>query len=783
MKNSFQLKAFLTFLSRNKLYTAVNLCGFAVSLAFVLLLGLYLQREYAVDADQPNADRIFKLTTSAGNAFAPPAAADLQNRYPEIERTLRVGNIELNDITVTREGTKERFSGEALFVDTTFLQMFSFPLVEGTPQSVMRTKQDVVLTESFAKKLFGDAPAIGKTISLADHMNPFTVSGVVVDLKNTHFRNPAVLAPFPAVGDYYGAPYLVNFWGWCMPSLYLQARPGTDLPAKVDDMLSYFQSNGAYWLYGRDSTLGVQLTPLREAYFETSLGAKHNHNTNDASWLRVLGFMALLVLVFALANYVNLSMAQTGFRAKEAAMRRLLGGTRGGLFFSFILESLLLCVVSFGLALVLASALEPWFQQVMNSSVALSGLLTPLNILVMLAGIVLLGVLAGILPALVIVRFQPIEVVKGTFRRRTKMVYSKVLIATQYAITIALIGCTFTILRQVHFMRTTDLGYNTDFIIGFSNPVGQAQQSSLQAELLRVPGVEQVVLSNGYPPRKSNNNSFEDGDRNAYSFQIYEGDSSFMSLMGFHVLHRTGVEDADAVWFNETAWKMAKLAPDATEWRVTDQWKMKLKGYVRDFHSYGLDRPIGAEMIRPFNPQGTAWNVLVKVSPADPFGAFDRVRETTVKFAGGDVFDGEFLDQTIAHLYETQNRMSKIMGWLTIVALAISTMGMLAMATYFIRQRTQQIAIRKVFGSTEAEVLVRLLRSFLWLVVVAFVVAAPAIALLMQRWLSNYTYRISLSWQIFAVAFLAAFVVALVAVLWNALQAAYANPVKSLKSE
>lgn len=775
MSNSFHFKSFLNFLKRNKLYTAINIFGFAVSLMFVILLGLYIQQERSVDAFHENKDRIYRLEHREGANYAPVVADVIRNRYPEIESTTRVFSFTFNvDIEVPR---KEHFVEEGLLVDSTFLTMFSFPFVEGEPRTAMATKMDVVLTQSFAHKIFGSEPALGKPIRIQE--KNYTVGGVVADFKNTHFRNPTILMPFVNLGDFW-MPEILTSYANNSFSIYLLTRPNADLGAKLGELEEYFKGELNYWLFSADYTSDVSLAPLQAIYF-----TKHEHNRyaqkNDATFLVVLAVTALIILVFAVINYINLSVAQTGFRAQEAAIRRLLGGTKKQLFSGFIIESILLCTVSLLLAIGLAFLFKPFFNQMMNTQLSLVEGFTWENVGVLLGGILALGTLAGIVPALAIIGFKPIDVVKGTFRRKTKMLYSKVLIAFQYCITIALIGCTVTIIWQVKYMQTAEMGFDVDYIVGMDNIVSPEQKAGFRDQLLAIPGVEKVGYSMGYPPVMGNNNSFTDKDGVNHSFTVYQGDSVWMSIMNFEILSQTGLKDAAGVWINETGYRRLGLADDAIQYNNTEHLDLKILGKIKDFHIGDFSQEIGESMIRPLPEGNWPWNILIQVSPADPFGTLERIREVYNEKAGGNIFAGRFLDDRITEMYEKQTRMSQILGSLSILAVIISALGMLAMSTYFMRQRSQEVAVRKVFGAMNGQVLSMLMLSFLKLVVIAFVIAVPVIWYLMKDWLNGYPYRIDLGWQIFILAGLIAFIIASVTVLWQSLKAAHTNPIVSIR--
>lgn len=778
MRNFFQLKSFWNFLQRNRLFTVINVFGFAVSLAFVVLIGLYVQQELAVNTRQPNRDRTYRLVGSSRSNFAPFTGADLMTRYPEIERYTCIVYRDGWELEVEAEasGTSDRYRGTGFFTDSSFFRTFSFPFVEGTPDQALQSKNEVVLTESYARQLFGDRPALGRTISSED-FGELVVCDVVRDFgKETHFTNPDFILWVSNLNAKFGLDVL-TVTNWCDAELFFTAHPGADLPAKTADLDQYLHSSQQYWSFVNDSTNHPRFEPLEEVYLSRIHSYVLTTRNNNFLFLTVLGVTALLILFFAVINYINLSVAQSGFRAKEAATRRLLGGSRASLFGGFVLESIIICFVSLVLGILTAMTVEPWFCKIMQTSVSVKESFTAGNVALALAGVLVIGVISGLVPASVLTQFKPIDVVRGTFRRQTKMVYSKVLIGFQYCITIILIGCTITINRQMDFMMKSDLGFQHDYRLYCSNVTKNlAEQQAVRSELLAIPGIEQVAFGAGTPPASCEYQTFLDKAGNRHDLQIYAGDSAYMRIMGYEILYRTGLESEEGVWLNETAWRRHEISDDATQF-----FNLPLLGMIRDFHASDFSEAIDEVMVFQLNEGGfRPWNMVIRVSPTDPFGTMNRVRDWYNDYKGGQLFDGIFLDDAIQQQYEAQQRMAEMVTSFSLLAVLISALGMLAMSTYFMRQRAQEVAVRKVFGATNREVLVRLMASFLRLVLVAFVVAVPMIWYFMSDWLSGYAYRIPLTWSIFALAGAAAFAVAFLTLLWQSLKATRANPVHAL---
>ncbi|WP_294599860.1 ABC transporter permease [uncultured Rikenella sp.] len=765
------LKSFFNFLNRNKLYTTVNFFGLSLSLAFVLLLGLYIRRETSIDRQHANCDRIYRLQSSENITLPARLVSDLAGRYPEIEATTRMRQFSRWVQRTPETGANE----EILAVDPDFFRMFSFPMVEGHADEVMRTPKEIVLTRGFATALFGTRPALGEHVTINGD-NSYTVCGVVSDFENSHLRTPSILVPFEKTGP------LMESYGTWGTSIYLMSHAGADLAGKIDDINAFAEHDLNFNPLKESDDEHLELVPLTELYF--SPDATEYTRTNNPKFILILGVTALLVLIFAAINNINLSTAQTGSRAKEFAMRRLLGGTRRAMFAGCIAETILFCFASLSVGLLIASLFEPYFADMMGTSRDLIAEgMTWSNGLWIIGLVILLGVICGVVPAGMIAAVRPIEIVRGTFRRKTKMVYSNLFIGLQLCITIVLLCGTITVARQVRYMKSSDLGFDKEYIVAcdFGNTFSLSDKEPLRTELAAIPGVESVSFCTGYPTVYGNNQMFDDREGVTHDFNRYQVDTAFMKMLGLRILHRTGVTDADAVWLNETAWRRLGLTDDATEYRGCDWWPFKIAGKVQDFHALDFSEPIGETMIEPLTDEQMPYYVLIKVSPADPFATLERIRTAYNKLAWGDVFDGRFLDDRVADMYTRQTQLSRMMGTLSGVALVISALGLLAVATYYTRQRVQEAAVRKVFGATSGEVLALLLGRFLKLVGVSFVIAVPVGWYFMREWLAEFAYRIPLSWTIFALAGGIVLLMAGGTVLWLSIRTAETHPAVVLK--
>lgn len=771
MKTIFDFRAFLNFLGRNKLYTAINIFGFSISLMFVILLVTYTRQEYAVDQFHSNKERIFRLCDETDACFAPLIGRDLKARYPEIETYVRL--FETDEVATAGE---RHLKAKILLSDPDFFRMFSFRLAEGDTAQVLRSKNGALLSESFARNLFPEGDYLDKTVTIKGESVP--VTGILRPFGNSQFVTPDVMLSFeewtPLVYGWDGV--LKRGYASTSFPLYLMLKPHADLSAKVPDMLSHLKTY--YWPYKDDHTRELTIKPLAEVYLSNPLYASELIRIGSKTLINTFFSVAMLILLFAVINYINLSTAQSESRAREMAVRRLLGCSRKALFTRLIVESVLLCILSLLIALLLAGIAEPIFNRILQTHISVSNLFSASNLGIGVVAIILLGLLTGVIPASVITRARPIDVVRGSFRHKTKMVYNKILIGFQYLITIVLLGCTLTMSRQIDMMLHADLGFDTANKLYLSIPdLNPGQSAGLKNQLLQIAGVENVALVRGVPMLGSNNTSDTWHDR-PISIQRFEGDSSYLKIMGFRILRDNRTDDRKAIWLNETAMQAMEL-PDSASY--CEYFKCPIAGIVQDFRYRDLTHPAEPCIIEHMQDNYWPWACIIQLTNLDSPVTLRTIERVYREYTGGMPCEYKTYDEVMHQQYAAQQRMSDILFGFTLVAILISALGILAMATYFIRQRSMEIAVRKVFGSTNREVLQRLVLHFVRYVLAAFVIAVPVIWYLMHDWLSQYVLRIPLSWTIFALAGLTALAIAVATVFGQSWRAANSNPVDAIK--
>lgn len=775
MNNFLNLKSFFKFLSRNKVYTLINVFGLSLSLMFVILISIYVKQELSVDKFHEKGEQIYLLGSEDYVGAAYRLAYRIQERYPEVEKVCPIvpgwtkKPISIADM---------KYNADLLFVDSTFFDMFSFPLVEGTKDAVLQNRNYAVISESFAKKAFpGDDP-LGKSILTNDSVN-VTVSGIMKDIRNSTIPYADILIRIDNVKYFNSSLDSETFDNAGSCAIFIQERKGSDLHAKADDMAAFLKE--IFWIYRNGHQERVTFAPLKDFYF-SDYEDTMTLERGDKQFVLILLSVCILILVFAIINYINLTVAQAGFRAKEMATRRLHGSSRGELFMRLIMESTLITFISFLIALLLAIALVPFANDLLQTRIYIGESITLGTTLIALGLILLIGVLAGVLPASIISNAKPIEVVRGEFRQKTKMRFSKVFITFQNLITIVMIAASITMIVQVRHLINAPLGYNSENLMSIPEFGHKDRLIALGNELKQLSSVKRVAYTCGTPFDRGNNHTMKYEEKNKnISFQTIRSDQTFFDMLGIEIIRNNQYAGTDGFYLSQQAIRELEISEDSETFPFYKQ-NVPVLGIIKDFQLYNVTyrtAPIlyRIEKLEDMYP----WSLIVEAQ-GDPFVAYKEIKTVYERLTDLE-FDGEYFDTQIQNSFEAQERMSKIVTLFAIIAIVISLLGLIAMSTYFIMQRSREIAVRKVFGSSSMQVLRRLVFTFLNYVLIAFVLAVPVIWYAMNKWLSDYEYKIELSPLIFIAAGLFCLLISFTAVILQSYYASNENPVRRLKAE
>lgn len=767
------IKTFIKHLLKNKLYTLITVLGFAMALTFVMLLSVYLMNELSVNSTQINKERIYRLTNEKFSNTAPPIGAWLQSEFPEIESFTRAYS--RNAIVHVSDDRKIQF--DYLLADSTFFNIFNVPLIEGNIETALKTKNSAVLDKEYAHKLFGKESPLGKELKLSGGVS-LVITGVYENLQEfTHFKKVDAIVNFRLLADIWNSPTLMKSKGNCSFDLYLLGKENTNLANKTPEILKLFKDD--FWIYRDDRVKEVILEPLSEVYFSKIGGSGIKQNSK--ALISILLAVVILILLLSIINYINLTIAQSGMRAKEMAIRKLVGSSRVKLLTQYVVESVVLILVAFIISIFLAFFAENIFNNLLDTQLKLSKSFSIEIITLSFLFISVIGFISGIIPAIIITKTKAIDVLKGGFRKKSKAVYSRSLIGFQYVVVIVLLISTIVISKQSAFLMNKDLGFSSKNIIQLPFLIERNQKESLKNEFLKVPGITNVSFVSGTPIDGGNNNSFTYNDK-PVSFQIFKVDSSFLNMTEIKI-QPTGVAySKDGIWINRTAVNGLELDLLPKSFKKGDE-EYPVLGVVEDFHFRSLHQEVGMLMIFQIQEDDYPWNVLIEIDGKNIAETTRKMKETYSNFTHGLPFDFEYFDDRLISWYEKEKRTSNIISYFAILSIIISVMGIFAMSIFYNQQKIKEIGIRKVNGATEFEIIKMLNKDFIKWVLIAFVIAVPIAYYVLNKWLQGFAYKIDLSWWIFAAAGFLALIIALITVSSQTFWAARRNPIESLKYE
>lgn len=796
------MKYFFRFLKNNPLYAVINVVGLALSLMFVILIGDYTYRQFSIDKWHRNHERIYVLGTENGNSLLswPDCAHSLKDRYPEVEDVCCVymhnGKIKHED-KVYEESQGDN-AGNIMLADSNFFRFFDFKMIDGDRETALDSPEKCVVTESLAKALFPDGNALGQPLQIEgtryvfvsdDNGDPYdsslvyTVSGVIKDLDKTVFLNEtAVIANFeraPQVLGYRLRNDLMASGPLGSTLSFLMLRPGASLEDKIEDLTSYcIESIPVFYFYGNRKAAIIPLDDLMFAPQNTGAGL----HTGDKSLLGILLAVVLAILMFAVTNYINLTVANTGFRAKEMATRRLLGSDGLGISLELIGESTLMVFISFIIGGALALLLEDKVAVLFKGKIDILKDINFSTVSVSLLFIVLAGIISGIMPTISLSKYKPIDVVKGSFRYHSKMVLSRIFIILQNVITMTMMTATLTILLQRNHLVNAPLGYNTENIYRVSSDNPEVLRNALKSQpfIQGIGSFSGTSLDGNYRSMSTR----KDKDNNNLLVYLTTWDKEFIDIMGINLVkdnHLSG----DVKYINEELAGKLSLGDGESEVTWGDGKVMQVAGIFSNFHMTNI--------IDPYQP------FLISVKDTDEIedpnfmvktdGSPDARKKLCdlIKEVDGTTEDLDWKLQSVddnikASLNEEKNTM-RIVSIFTGVAVLISILGFIGMSLFFIRQRKKEIGVRRIMGSTTNEVLSLLLTKFCAPLLVSFIFAVPLSWFIMDKWLESFSYRIGLSPWIFIASGAVSLLIAVVSIFFQTLHAAHSTPADAIRAE
>jgi putative ABC transport system permease protein len=798
-------KIALRTLRRNKAFTAINILGLSSGLAACLLIAAWVRDETGYDRYAARAKDIYRVNlgvTETTHSDYPMVdlgvGPGMAGAYPEIESVTRLGHFGDAYIQYGARQFKER---SMVFVDSNFFRVFTIPFLEGDVRTALVKPNSLVVTRAFAARYFGTEPALGKTVDLSGY-GACTITGVIDRVPDAaHFHFEAFLS--------WSTKHFREYtWSNIGYYTYLVLRPGADakrLQARFPELVAKYvvpevaRDMGVPMAEARKAvnTFIFSLTPLEDIHLHSDTKYELEANGNSRT-VFIFSALAVFILLLACANFTNLSTAGAAARGKEVGIRKVMGSVKRQLIAQFLVESVLLTAFSMLLAFGLVLLLLPYFNQVSGKHFGYGLFFSYPCLIAALLLTLVVGAAAGIYPAFFLSAINTINVLKGSLQGGRRSLLRSGLVVFQFVVSIALIVATLIVYRQLHYMQDMRLGYDKKQVIYIQdtnllgNNQGAFRQQLLQDKRVArasiswsVPGSGSMEGTEIYPRTDAGGNGRE------IHTNIFHIDYDYVPTLGLQVVKGRNfsrdfpTDTATGILINETAvadlgWAGAHINPIGRTIVRSGRMEYKVVGVLRDFHYLSVKEKIAPLMLLLGHNEG---GMLVKVNTAD-LGSF--LAETKQRWAGfhaAGPFSYYFLDDRFASLYVSEERTGHLFTAFTVIAILIAGLGLFGLAAYMAQQRTKEIGIRKVLGATVASVLVLVSKEFLLLVGLAFLIAAPVTWWAMNQWLQEFAYRTPVSWWIFPLAGLAALVIAIVTISFQATKAATANPIKALRSE
>ena len=808
------LKIAIRNLSRNKVFSFINIFGLAIGLATCLLITLYISDELSYDRQIKDGDRIYRMAITALDpsgslkekpwaASSAPLAQGLLSDLPEVEQTTRLLNMPGLDKMLLKvqqgKDLKQFYETNGYYVDSTFFQLFTYTFKYGDPLTALDRPNSIVISEDIAGKLFGNQNPIGKTVTIGLPFGDFnyTVKGVI--------RTQGVKSHIPAHfflsmrnGD--TGNWVDQQHNWATNNIfhtYVKLKAGADAAAFEKKLQPFIDRKGGADLKAQGVHRAFLVQPVRDIYLHSDLQDEIAPNGNITN-IYILGSIAAFVLLIACINFMNLSTAHSGKRAREVGVRKVMGAEKGSLIVQFLSESIAISCLALLLALALASALLPLFNNLTQKSLTLFD--QPHTWIWITVLTLATGVLSGLYPAIYLSSFQPIVVLKGKLSNSlSAATVRKGLVVFQFTISICLVLGAIVISRQLNFLQHQELGFNKDqqIVLPLQSTEAVKNYDALKNELEKQEGIKYVTSGATYPgiPNTEDLLFYGEGKtvRDEVDIHLAAVNNDYFKTLGLSILQGRGFSreftaDSNSMVLNETAVKQLGYDPRTVVGRNLYydfqgiHGTIKIVGVVKDFNFESL-----YNSIKPFGfttSNGSKYQYLIaKLATKDYNRLLKEIGAAWGRVNPNSPFVYSFLDKDFEKNYANDQRTSSLVAYFTGFAILIACLGLFGLSAFTAEQRTKEIGIRKVLGASVINVVALLSGDFMRLVGIAILIASPLAWIGMNKWLQNFAYKIGIQWWMFALAALLAIGIALLTVSFQAIRSATANPAKSLRSE
>lgn len=793
IKNYFKV-AFRN-LWRYKGFSLINIMGLAIGMTACFLICLYVNFELSYDSFNSKADRIYRVVadvktpTEVINGDRPAWAVppNIKDEFTEVKSFVRIATDE--DLLV-RKGDEKFLEGKIMWADSALFQMFDFDLQRGDPQTVLKEPFSIVLSETAARKYFGRSDPVGQTLLIGDEGHPMKVTGTMKDIpENSQIRGDMIISMSSIIKLW--RPRLDSSWGSYGAYGYILLNPGTDEKALEKRFPAFLEKRNGLEMKRSQMYPTLFLEPLKDVYLRST---RDGHKKGNIANVYIFSVVAIFILLIACFNFINLTTARSAERSREVGIRKVVGAERTQLMRQFIGESIIICLIAFFLATIFSWLLLPLFNELAGKTVSSSIFENARYLLVLFLTAIVIGVLAGVYPALVLSAFKPVIVLKGRFSTGARgMLLRRTLVVSQFTISIGLIVSTIIVYNQMSYMRNQDLGFNKDQVM-VVNTYGVPSRYAFKDAIAQLPAVKSIATSQSVPGSDYSGAYSEieniKGDLQVANLDLYFVDFDYINQFNLKIVagrpfsRDFTTDSTQAMILNEAAVKMfGYSSPEQAIGKRFKQWgrEGKIIGVMKDFHYRSLQLPIKPLSMRI--ERGNDNLISVKVSSVNLSATVAAIEKQWKQFIPQRPFGYYFLDEFFDRQYRSEERFGRLFLNFAILAIFISCLGLLGLASYSTVQRTKEIGIRKVMGASVTNIVTLLSRDFLRLVAIAALIAFPLAWFAMNRWLEDFAYRTGVSWWVFVMAGVLAALIALFTISFQAVKAAVANPIKSLRTE
>ncbi|MEQ9403126.1 MAG: FtsX-like permease family protein [Cyclobacteriaceae bacterium] len=772
-------------IKRHFTYSFVNIFGLTVGLACTMIIGMWVYQEFNYDRHFEDSDKIYRVGVNffnVGNmAIGPEILKEKLLMYPQVEQTTNLGFMgEVSILVDNREIAEE----QAYRADEDFFRLFSYDFLKGNADALDQPGA-VVISEALAMKLFGTTDVLNRTIEIKNDPIVHQIQGVVSTNKKSHIP----------------AQFWVSTKGkelspqWNSASSYAYAKLNTDTPAQsLDEALNKILETDVYPAVSGDSfsefmESGIYVflpMSIHDIHLRSELKFENSTIGNEMT-TQIFGGVALLILVLASINFVNISTARATVRAKEIGIRKSLGTSKSQLVLQFILESVIICLIAVGFGMIIGDVFLQAFESLTGLELLNSLFDSPIQIGIAVIGAVLLGVLAGIYPALYITRFKPVIVLKGNVSVNEKGALRSGLVLFQFVISISLLIVSIFVFNQLNYIQNKDLGFETENVLIIRNSESLEKHGDfLNQELKKLP---QVVSSSMAVRIPATNTSMiesvnKEGSEEDYYMQRFVGDYEMVETFGFRLVDGRNfskdlASDSTAVLLNEAA--VREFGFEDPIGQTLNDGSMKIIGVVSDFNFESLQKGVSPVMIRLDFKSSS--NLMVKFSGSNPDPLINELKSMWEGLGTAETLDYYFLDENFERMVTKERTLSKAVLLFTILAMFISCLGLYGLSVFTAERRVKEIGIRRVLGASVASITRLLSGSFAIPIIIAFIISIPISYLAVDSWLSNYANRVAIDPWVFLTGGIMALVTGLITVSWQSIKTALKNPVVSLRNE